>query len=440
MLSIHPLIGRVVRVLGLSLLIGQVGGAADWPQILGAQRNGWADGEELSTRWPAEGPRLVWEHPVGQGYAGPAVAGGKVVLFHRVDEQERVSAWDATTGALSWKVDLPATYEGGVDADTGPRSVPLIHDGVVYVWGAAGDCSAVTLADGKLRWTQRLGADLEAEAGYFGFGSSPLVAGKLLLINVGGRRGAGLVALRLETGEIAWQATQEQASYSSPILDPASDSQRAIFLTRYHLLSVNAANGEVLARLPFGNRGPTVNAAAPVALGNRQFFVTASYGVGARLVTLQENDWRVDWDQPESLSSQYNTPLFREGVLVGIHGREDVGVAELRGVSVADGKVLWRQADFGVAHLVGAGDRLLALKSSGELVLAAWSREKFQPLADAQLGNQPGATWRALPALSNGMLFVRDLGGRPQEASGEEPAAGMLHCYQVGPSADEAAR
>jgi len=52
------------------------GAALDWPQILGPQRNGVYSGPPLANAWPAAGPRKIWEKAVGQGFAGPVVAGG----------------------------------------------------------------------------------------------------------------------------------------------------------------------------------------------------------------------------------------------------------------------------------------------------------------------------------------------------------------------------
>src|SRR5437868_5275927 len=57
--------------------------AGDWPQFLGPARNGVSDETGLATSWPADGPRVVWQHRVGQGWSGPVVAGERLVLFHR---------------------------------------------------------------------------------------------------------------------------------------------------------------------------------------------------------------------------------------------------------------------------------------------------------------------------------------------------------------------
>jgi hypothetical protein len=122
------------------------------------------------------------------------------------------------------------------------------------------------------------------------------------------------------------------------------------------------------------------------------------------------------------MSSQYATPVERDGFLYGIHGREDVGVAELRCIEAATGKVRWKKSSYGVAHLILAGDKLLIQKSDGQIALAAADPEKYRELATARVS--PGPT-RALPALSNGRLFVRSGSG-----------GGELLCLQVGAQAD----
>lgn len=397
----------VLGVAGSGTVAGIGGSAAaragDWPQILGPQRNGVASGEKLPATWPAQGPATVWKFPLGQGYAGPAVAGQRVVVFHRVAGQERVEAIDLATGKSNWKTDFPASYRGGIDPDVGPRCVPVIHDGTIYVYGAGGAVHAVELATGKARWTRELLADYRGDEGYFGAGSTPLVADGKLLVNVGGREGAGIVALELATGRTAWQATDEGASYSSPILGKIGARPAAIFVTRLNCVAVSPATGDVLFRLPFGKRGPTVNAANPVLVGD-QLFLTASYNIGGQLYKVAADSPRPVWSNDESLSSQYATAVVVDGHLYGTHGREDAGRGELRCVRLADGKVSWSEADFGVANLIVAGDKFLAVRTDGKVVLAKVDPKKFIPLATATASAD---TTRALPALASGRLLLR---------------------------------
>src|SRR5262245_12897408 len=86
-----------LRPLFLFLLLTR-SGAADWPQFLGPTRNGVYAGADLAESWPKEGPKIVWRKKVGQGFSGPAIFGGRLILFHRTGDKEAVECLEAGTG------------------------------------------------------------------------------------------------------------------------------------------------------------------------------------------------------------------------------------------------------------------------------------------------------------------------------------------------------
>jgi outer membrane protein assembly factor BamB len=387
-------------------LIGPRSHAGDWPQILGPHRDGTADDERLAEAWPADGPPVDWQYPVGSGFAGVAVADGRVVLFHRLQDAEVIEALDAKSGRQLWKVGFPTQYRSSISDDDGPRCVPLIHDGAVYAYGAGGTLHCVALADGRTRWSRTAFADYGAPEGYFGAGSTPIVEGDKLLVNIGGRSGSGLVAFDLESGRSVWTATDEAASYSSPTAATIAGRRHVIFVTRLNVVSIDPENGGVRFQFPFGARGPTVNAATPLVLGDN-VFVSASYGVGAVMARVGGEGVEPIWANDESMSSQYSTCVVRQGLLYGIHGRDDVGTASLRCVDPATGRVVWSEDRFGVGTLLLADDKLLILKTNGELVMAAPSPDGFRGLARARIFR---TTTRPLPALADGRLYARDTG------------------------------
>ena len=417
----NPVFQRLNRFLAgaavMVLLVAAPAEAGDWPQILGPTRNGHAVGEKLLESWPAAGPKVLWKYPLGSGYAGAAIAGGKAVIFHRVDDQERVEALDAATGKSLWKADFEATYGGGYNDDSGPRCVPLIAGKAVYVFGAAGELHAVELAGGKKLWSRDLYADYEGQEGYFGAGSSPIIVGGKLLVNVGGN-GAGIVALDPATGQTLWKGTDEAASYSSPAAIKIGDREQALFITRYNCVLADPQSGKATTLLPFGKRGPTVNAAVPLVFGGT-VFLTASYGVGAVAARLEGTATKNVWANDDSLSSQYSTPVEQGGFLFGIHGREDIPPADLRCVEAATGKVRWSQSNYGVAHLILADGKLVIQGVEGHIALAAADPAKYRELASAQIAR--GST-RAIPALANGRLYIR----------ASNSGGGELLCIQVG--------
>src|SRR6059058_1124713 len=93
--------------------------ADDWPQWLGPQRDGvWRETGILDT-FPKDGPKVLWRSPVGIGYAGPAVADGRVYVPDFVPDEgakpppsgftkqkltgkERVVCLSEKTGEVLW--------------------------------------------------------------------------------------------------------------------------------------------------------------------------------------------------------------------------------------------------------------------------------------------------------------------------------------------------
>ncbi len=411
---------------GLAIGLGLTGGLmtpgtlplhADWPQILGPTRNGQiASQEPLSTKWP-KALTIRWQAPLGSGFGGSAIIGEQVLTLHRTADTESLVAHSLVDGQPLWESKWPATYQGSFSPDEGPRCVPVVAGKFAFCYGAAGDLACVRLSDGERVWLRKLRSELKAEDGYFGAGSTPLAIDDLLIVCLGGK-GAGIVALDQTTGETRWKATEHDASYASPIAIPPrttslnrnpanavdAPSTQVLVVCRYDTVLLEAATGKVLSSIRFGSRGPTVNAATPIQLDTTRYFLTASYGVGALTVGIDATETMVEEKRNQSLSSQYNTPVLVGQRLIGIDGREDVGVAKLKALDAATQETLWEQADFGTAHLLAMGPQVLALKLSGELNLIDGSAEDFSLLASSQL---PTGTYRALPAYTAKQLILR---------------------------------
>ncbi len=401
---------RWARLFALAFLVAggpvtsRAARAGDWPQLLGPERNNQAVNEQLPTRLPQPFSARL-SYPLGAGYAGPAVSGERIVVFHRLEHVERLEALRRDTGESLWQADFPAEYEGGYNPDTGPRCVPTVHGDVVLGYGANGRLHCVSLADGKQRWTRHLDRDYQTPEGYFGVGSSPLVSGELVLVHVGGRAGAGIVALELATGKTVWTATDDNVSYASPVLATLHTRPTALFLSRYTLFGVDPQQGTVLFQHPFGKRGLTVTGTTPLVFGN-SVFLSASYNIGAELVQIQPEGKVVKaWGGDDILSSQYSNAVHINGYLYGTHGREDGALSELRCVDAATGHVQWRHAGTGVGHLIAAGQRLLLVEvQHGNVVLLQANPQKYEELDRRHVTDD---SLRPLPALANGELYLR---------------------------------
>ncbi|RMF41417.1 MAG: Pyrrolo-quinoline quinone [Planctomycetota bacterium] len=400
------------------LAIGTLAAHADWPQILGPNRDGSLPPGQTIPVPDHPAPGIDWSHDVGAGYAGPSVTGSQVLIAHRRGESEMLEALDVETGQPRWRARWQASYAGGIDPDTGPRCTPVVAGDRAIVYGAAGDLVCIQLADGEVLWHRRLRQEYRADDGYFGAGSTPLVLGDIAIVNIGGKD-AGIAAIDLADGHTRWTATTYDASYASPVAVPSAGVPLALVVTRLRTVLLECQTGQVLDEFAFGSRGPTVNAATPIPIGDQRYLLTASYGIGTTIVRVQGRALHVELERSQLLASQYNTPVFAAGRVLGVHGREDVGLAALRAVDPANQRVVWEEPDFGTAHLLTDGQTVLGITIGGAIWWIDPSSDRFTALAQSQL---PPGRYRALPAWSDGRLLVR---------ATRSPTSATVHCIRL---------
>ena len=403
---------RILLLCGMLLFLGVrqhgVGpvkaGESDWPQFLGPKRNGVYGGAAISGSWPASGPSILWRKPVGEGFSGPVVHAGRLILFHRIESRERVECLQAESGLPLWQYDYPTDYRDDFGFDGGPRATPSVWEGKVYTFGAQGVLQCLELESGRKIWSLKTHEKFGVRKGFFGAACSPLVEDGRVFLNVGGGDQAGLVAFDARTGRVLWTATDDEASYSSPAMATLDGRRQVLFLTRTGLVSADPKSGEILFRFRWRARSrASVNAATPLAAG-ASIFISSSYRTGAVQLRVKGSELETVWTSDESLSNHYSTSVIRGDHLFGFHGRQEYGQS-LRCVALETGRVLWSRDGFGAGTLSLAGDRLVVLKENGELLLVAASPQAFRLIAKARI---LAPTVRAYPALADGRLFARN--------------------------------
>ena len=379
--------------------------AADWPQFHGPSRDNQSAETGLNWNWPKDGPPIAWKLDVGLGWSGPVVAGERLIAFHRVDNDEVVLCLDPATGKEKWKFAYRTRYRDDFGFDDGPRSTPVISGDKLFTLGANGDLHGLELATGKKLWSRSLIADYEAGKGFFGVACSPIVVGGKLLVNVGGRGGAGIVAFDPATGKELWKANSDDASYSSPTVAEIDGKTLAFFLTRAGLVALDPETGKVRYTHPWRPRlNESVNAATPLVWKN-DIFITVSYGTGAALLRPKGDQLDELWANDKSMSCQFNTPVRVGDYLYGAHGRVDARNVDLRCVEWKTGTVKWSQPKFGSTTLIAVDGGLVGLVENGDLVRFEASPEGYKAKARATILGSPT---RAAPALADGRLFARD--------------------------------
>ncbi|MGL4551894.1 MAG: PQQ-binding-like beta-propeller repeat protein, partial [Gemmataceae bacterium] len=204
-----------MKPLPLALLLAAAACAADWPQWLGPRRDGGTP--DPVAAWK-DAPRVLWRRPVGNAYSSPVVAAGRAFVHAAVkgEQQESVTAFDAATGQELWsdRYERPA-YTSVLG--TGPRATPTVAGKRLFTLGINGLLSCYDAATGKRAWRVDLYQELKADLPPFMVCCSPLVVGDRVIVSVGGK-GKCVVALAADTGKVLWQALDDPASTSSPVL------------------------------------------------------------------------------------------------------------------------------------------------------------------------------------------------------------------------------
>ena len=205
-----------IPLLLLSLFV-QSAFAGDWPEFMGPARDQTSPETEILDSMPAGGPPLLWDKEIGTGYSAPSVRGKLLVLHHRVAGEEVVEAFDAASGESRWRFGYPSSFTDPFGFNNGPRCTPLLTEDRCFTMGAEGVLLCVELATGKQVWRRDTQKDFEVPPAFFGAGSSPLLEGGLLIVQVGGQPDSCLVAFDAATGKTVWQNVGEKSWTGVPM-------------------------------------------------------------------------------------------------------------------------------------------------------------------------------------------------------------------------------
>jgi outer membrane protein assembly factor BamB len=408
---------------------------SDWPRFLGPNGDGTSPETGILTKWPKDGLKLLWDCPLGVGYAPPAVAAGKLYHFDRHDNANRVTCRDAATGKELWRAEFATDYEDFYGYDPGPRAGPVVDGDRVYAYGPEGTLVCLGTADGKELWRLDTRAKYHFEQNFFGVGSAPVVDGDLLLVAVGGSakgprpadfrdvkpNGTGIVALDKRTGAVKYETGDELASYSTPIVATLDGKRTGLYFARGGLFGFDPATGAERFRYPWRAKIlESVNASNPVVIGDT-VLMTECYEKGTAVVKVSGGKLSEVWTDAENdrfdkvLMGHWCTPVADGGVVYGSHGRH-TNEGELRCVDAATGDVKWKERRTTRCTLLKIDGHLLSLGENGEVRLVKLNPAKYEEVARWEPAELAYPCW-APPAVSRGRLYLR--------------GKGRLACYEL---------
>ncbi len=416
-----------VLLLGASLEAGEgdlQGAGVDWYRFLGPDLDGKSPEVGIRTDWSEGRLPILWQHPVGAGYSMPSVADGRLFLFDRHTNRARLTCLESRTGRELWRAESATDYVDHYGYSDGPRASPVIDGDRVYVFGVDGLLRAHRVGDGGLLWQVDTAREFGVVQNFFGAGSTPVVEGNLLIAMIGGSprdspslwsgelrgAGSGIVAFDKRSGEVVYQASDELASYSSPVVTTIGDRRWGFVFARGGLVGFEPSSGVVDFHFPWrAARIESVNAATPVIVGD-QVLITESYGAGSALLRVRPGGYEVVRTDPprrgQSMASHWSTPIYHEGFLYGCSG-EKSGSADLRCIDFASGELQWSQKLGSRLSLLYVDGHLVVLTERGGLALVRATPDRAQLVTKARFEDILGApTWNA-PILSHGILYVR---------------------------------
>lgn len=411
----------------------------DWPCFLGPTGDGVSTEKGILTRWPKAGPPVVWSLATGTGYSGPVVSRGRLFLFDREGNKQRLRAFEAETGKALWSYDYATEYRDQYGYNNGPRCSPVVDGDRVYAFGPEGVLCCVRVKDGKQVWKLDTKSEFGVIQNFFGVGSTPVVEKDLLIAQVGGSprgsdrvqfedlkgNGSGVVAFDKYTGKVKWKSSNELASYASPTVRTVGKKRVCFVFARGGLLALDAASGKEIFHYPWrASFLESANACNPVVVGDR-VMVTECYEVGAAVLKVKENGYEEVWTDKQkglrnrSLMCHWMTPIHVDGYVYGSSGRHDPQ-AELRCVEWDTGKLVWKERNLTRCTLLLVDGHFVCLGEDGWLRLLKVNPKKYDEVAAVQLrpldkNGEPDPNEAPLleepcwapPVLAHGLLYLR---------------------------------
>lgn len=411
--------------------------ADDWPQWLGPQRDAVWRETGIVEKFPAGGPKIRWRTEIGGGYAGPAVAKGRVYVTDRQLSQgasnpsnpfsrgqipgtERVLCLNEADGKVLWKHEYDCAYT--VSYAAGPRTTPVVHEGRVYTLGTEGHLLCLDAESGKIIWSHELTKDYNTKTPMWGFAGHPLIDGKKLICLVGGESSVA-VAFEKDTGKELWHTlSAKEPGYCPPMIYEFNGERQLIIWHPEAVNSLDPETGKIFwtyALMPAVRSGMTIP--SPRKSGDT-LFLTSFYN-GSLMLRVDSDKPSVIWQSKkvsetdtDGLHSVMSTPVLEGGYIYS-----PCSYGQFRCLKADTGERIWETFEpttgkserWGNAFIVKNGDRYFLFNEKGDLIIAKLSPEKYEEVSRFHLLEPTNSDPRrpvvwSHPAFANKSVYARN--------------------------------
>jgi outer membrane protein assembly factor BamB len=388
-----------------------------WPQWRGPTHDGIATKEQLVDSFPKDGPPVLWVRDLGQGYSGMAVVGGRVYTQTQTLYEQQLICLAADSGKTLWTLNIGWPYDGG-GLYPGPRSTPAVAGEHVFFVTPQEVVGCARASDGELLWKvdfqEKYVEDKKKPRGTeFGYSCSPLVVDGLVILPVGGEN-AGIIALKVNDGRLAWKVGKKPASYATPAPIEWRGEPLVVVLMQNSLACVHRRTGQLWWELDL-SQGYDEHAAAPI-YREPQLLIASPFQGGATCYELVADEKtgrcrpEVKWESLQ-LSNDVASSVLVGDTLYGFDLREAQSKLNrpsrgiFRALDWKTGETLWSAKGPGHAQLIAADGKLIGFNDRGEAVLFRASPGQYEELGRVEVFLKE-VCWTS-PALANGRLFLR---------------------------------
>jgi len=372
---------------------------AEWPGFRGPGRDSVIRGVQIATDWSQSPPVQLWRRPIGPGWSSFAVSGNLLYTQEQRGGEEIVSCYRMTTGESVWR-HRDATRFWESNGGAGPRGTPTLSNGRVYSFGGTGILNVLDAISGAVVWSHNAASDVHAKTPMWGFSSSPLVVGDVVIVAAGGK----LAAYDVATGALRWTGGGGGFSYSSPHLATIDGVEQVVFMSGPGTTSIAPATGKVLWEYAWEG-GAIVQ---PALTDNGDVLVNTismNGGLGLRRISIAHKSG--GWTASERWTSIGLKPYFNDFVVHNGHAYGFDG-SILSCIDLQDGTRKWKGGRYGNGQLLLLADQdlLLVLSEEGDLALVKATPDQFTEVARFPQALE-GKTWNH-PVVVRDVLLVRN--------------------------------
>jgi outer membrane protein assembly factor BamB len=216
--------------------------AGEWPQFRGLNSSGISDEKNLPVHF---GPDLnvVWKTPLPAGHSSPVFSKSQIFVSAYDKDGIYLFALDRKTGSQLWKKSIPRPRVAEHHKASTPASPSPVTDGE-NVYALYNDFGLISFdKSGRERWRLDLGAINNP----FGLGTSPVLSGKTLLLNIDAESGSFFLGLDKDTGKQKWRRERPDFTrgFATPVLyQPANEPTQVLIAGSYSLVAYAVETGE----------------------------------------------------------------------------------------------------------------------------------------------------------------------------------------------------